>query len=162
MLISDWSSDWCSSDLVAWGSSRDEAADRLYDAIGRYRIRGVGHNLPFLAATIAMKRFREGRLTTGFIAEEFPDGFSGAVLDPYEEGALCAVAVAFERATAERTARMSGQIAHRGKADVPTIWTVREDRVNRPAQVTGPADSSDVLAAGQPHPVRAPLVATIP
>src|SRR3546814_17838527 len=109
MLISDWSSDWCSSDLVAWGSSRDEAADRLYDAIGRYRIRGVGHNLPFLAATIAMKRFREGRLTTGFIAEEFPDGFSGAVLDPYEEGALCAVAVAFERATAERPARMSGQ-----------------------------------------------------
>src|SRR3546814_17994117 len=81
--------------LVAWGSSRDEAADRLYDAIGRYRIRGVGHNLPFLAATIAMKRFREGRLTTGFIAEEFPDGFSGAVLDPYEAGALCAVAVAF-------------------------------------------------------------------
>src|SRR3546814_18011965 len=47
--------------LVAWGSSRDEAADRLYDAIGRYRIRGVGHNLPFLAATIAMTRVRAGR-----------------------------------------------------------------------------------------------------
>src|SRR3546814_20235341 len=82
--------------LVAWGSSRDEAADRLYDAIGRYRIRGVGHHLPFLAATIAMKRFREGRLTPGFIAEQFPAGFSGAVVDPYEECESCAVPVAFE------------------------------------------------------------------
>ena len=81
--------------LVAYGDTRNEAADRLYDAIGRYRIRGVSHNLPFLAATIAMKRFRDGRLTTGFIADEFPDGFSGATLDAYEEGAMCAVAVAF-------------------------------------------------------------------
>src|SRR3546814_3659612 len=108
-----------------------------------------------------MKRCREGRLTTGFIAEEFPDGFSGAVLDPYEEGALCAVAVAFERANAERTARMSGQIAHRGKADVPTIWTVREDRVNRRAEVTEAEDGYDVIVAGQRYAVRGPLDATI-
>src|SRR3546814_15206841 len=114
--------------LVAWGSSRDEAADRLYDAIGRYRIRGVGHNLPFLAATLAMKRFREGRLTTGFIAEEFPDGFSGAVHDPSEAGALCAVAVAFERANADHTARMRGQTTPRGPATVPPNRTGPEDR----------------------------------
>jgi len=147
--------------LVAYGATRDEAADRLYDAIGRYRIRGVEHNLPFLAATIAMPRFREGRLTTGFIAEEFPDGFTGAVLDPYEEGALCAVAVAFERANAERMARMSGQIAHRGKADVPTIWTVREGRENRRAEAREAEDGYDVTVAGQRYAVRGALDATI-
>src|SRR3546814_14974510 len=108
-----------------------------------------------------MKRCREGRLTTGFIAEEFPDGFSGAVLDPYEEGALCAVAVAFERANAERTARMSGQIAHRGKAAVTTIWTVREERVNRRAEVTEAEDGSRVIVAGQRYTVRGPLAAPL-
>ncbi|GHD58954.1 acetyl/propionyl-CoA carboxylase subuit alpha [Thalassobaculum fulvum] len=147
--------------LVAYGDTRDQAADRLYDAIGRYRIRGLGHNLPFLAATIAMKRFREGRLTTGFIAEEFPDGFSGAVLDRYEEGALCALAVAFERANAERMARISGQIAHRGKADLPTLWTVREGRENRRAEVREAEDGYDVTVDGQRYAVRGALDATI-
>src|SRR3546814_15029451 len=103
-----------------------------------------------------MKRFREGRLTTGLIAEEFPDGFSGAVLDPYEEGALCAVAVAFERDNAERTARMSGQIAHHRKADVPTICTGREDRVNRRAEVTEDAHRETGLLAAQHEDAPAP------
>jgi len=147
--------------LVAYGDTRREAADRLYDAIGRYRIRGVAHNLPFLAATIAMKRFREGNLTTGFIAEEFPDGFSGAVLDAYEEGALAALAVAFERANAERLARISGQVAHRGKADLPAVWTVREGRENRRAEVREAEDGYDVTVGGQRYAVRGSLDATI-
>ncbi|MEQ8393629.1 acetyl/propionyl/methylcrotonyl-CoA carboxylase subunit alpha [Thalassobaculum sp.] len=147
--------------LVAYGDTRNEAADRLYDAIGRYRIRGVSHNLPFLAATIAMKRFREGRLTTGFIAEEFPDGFSGATLDPYEEGALCAVAVAFERENAERLARISGQLANRGKADIATIWTIREGRTNRRAEVLTAEDGYDVTVGGQRYAIRGSLDATI-
>ena len=33
--------------------------------------------MPFLSAVMAQERFREGRLTTGYIAEEFPDGFTG-------------------------------------------------------------------------------------
>ena len=37
---------------------------------------GVGHNLAFLSAVMRSPRFREGRLTTGFIAEEFPEGFA--------------------------------------------------------------------------------------
>src|SRR3546814_3428171 len=56
---------------------------------------------------------------------------------------------------------MSGQIAHRGKADVPTIWTVREDRVNRRAEVTEAEDGYDVIVAGQRYAVRGPLDATI-
>ncbi|EDP62420.1 Acetyl/propionyl-CoA carboxylase, alpha subunit [alpha proteobacterium BAL199] len=147
--------------LVAYGDTRNEAADRLYDAIGRYRIRGVSHNLPFLAATIAMKRFRDGRLTTGFIAEEFPDGFTGATLDPYEEGALCAVAVAFERANAERLARISGQLANRGKTDIATIWTIREGRTNRRAEVLTAEDGYDVTVGGQRYAIRGSLDATI-
>jgi len=147
--------------LIAYGDDRNQAADRLYDAINRYRIRGVGHNLPFLAATIALPRFREGRLTTGFIAEEFPDGFAGATLDPYDEGALRAVAVAFERANAERMARISGQIVNRGKADVPTVWVLREGRENRRAGVREAEDGYDVTVDGQRYAVRGAFDATM-
>src|SRR3546814_17572218 len=56
---------------------------------------------------------------------------------------------------------MSGQIAHRGKADVPTIWTVREDRVNRRAEVTEAEDGYDVIVAVQRYAVRGPPDATI-
>ncbi|CAN0561616.1 unnamed protein product, partial [Laminaria digitata] len=56
---------------------------------------GVGHNLPFLSTVMGQQRFRNGRLTTGYIAEEFPEGFTGATLDAADLqriGAFAAVA----------------------------------------------------------------------
>ncbi len=147
--------------LVAYGEDRNDAADRLADALNRYRIRGVGHNIPFLSATIAMERFRAGRLTTNFIAEEFPDGFSGADLDTYDRGAMLAVAVAFERANAERSLRISGQVANRGASDVGTIWTVREGRENTRVEIRPVEDGYDAVVEGQRYAVRGPLDATI-
>jgi propionyl-CoA carboxylase alpha chain len=75
---------------------------------------------------MAHPRFREGRLSTGFIAEEFPSGFSGAEIDQSAENAMRALAVAFERANAERGAMISGRIAVRDAVVVPKAWTVRE------------------------------------
>ena len=46
-------------------------------ALDQFEVEGVGNNIPFLSAVMAQERFREGRLTTGYIAEEFPDGFTG-------------------------------------------------------------------------------------
>ena len=47
--------------------------DRMADALDAYYIRGVSHNISFLNALIAHPRFREGRLSTNFIAEEYPE-----------------------------------------------------------------------------------------
>ncbi|MED5366478.1 MAG: acetyl-CoA carboxylase biotin carboxylase subunit, partial [Pseudomonadota bacterium] len=66
--------------LVTYGADRAAAIDEMADALNRFRIRGVGNNLDFLAATVNHSRFREGRLSTGFIAEEFGDGFTGGQL----------------------------------------------------------------------------------
>ncbi|MEC8054108.1 MAG: acetyl-CoA carboxylase biotin carboxylase subunit, partial [Pseudomonadota bacterium] len=66
--------------LVTYGADRAAAIDEMADALNRFRIRGVGNNLDFLAATVDHPRFREGRLSTGFIAEEFGDGFTGGQL----------------------------------------------------------------------------------
>src|SRR3546814_7625755 len=55
--------------LVTHGPTRDAAADLQVEALDRYDIRGVGHNIDFVSAVMQHPRFREGALTTGFIAE---------------------------------------------------------------------------------------------
>ncbi|MBX9814416.1 MAG: ATP-grasp domain-containing protein, partial [Sphingomonas sp.] len=61
--------------LVTWAPTREAAIDAQIAAIDEFEIEGPGHNLDFLSALMQHPRFREGRLTTGFIAEEYPQGF---------------------------------------------------------------------------------------
>jgi propionyl-CoA carboxylase alpha chain len=62
--------------LVAFGPDRDTAIDRLRGALDEFYVSGVQHNIGFLAALAAKPRFRAGALSTNFIAEEFPGGFT--------------------------------------------------------------------------------------
>ena len=66
--------------LVTWAPSRIEAIDGLAAALDQFDIDGVGNNIPFLSAVTQQERFREVQLSTGYIAEEFPEGFSGVKL----------------------------------------------------------------------------------
>jgi propionyl-CoA carboxylase alpha chain len=61
--------------LIAYGSDRDAAIDRLRDALNGFVIAGVRNNVPFLAAIAASERFLSGVFSTDFIAETFPFGF---------------------------------------------------------------------------------------
>ncbi|HML11362.1 MAG TPA: acetyl-CoA carboxylase biotin carboxylase subunit, partial [Stellaceae bacterium] len=61
--------------LCAYGADRDEATRRLRAALDGFYVAGLRHNIAFLNAIIEKPRFAEGRLSTNFIAEEFPDGF---------------------------------------------------------------------------------------
>jgi propionyl-CoA carboxylase alpha chain len=67
--------------LVTSGPTREAAIDRQIEALDAFRIDGIGHNVDFLSALMQHPRFRAGALTTGFIAEEYPDGFHGAPAD---------------------------------------------------------------------------------
>jgi propionyl-CoA carboxylase alpha chain len=81
--------------LVACGADRTQAIDRLGDALDRFDIAGVQHNIAFLGAIAASERFRAGALSTDFIAEEFPGGFaSPAGLTAADDGILIAAALA--------------------------------------------------------------------
>ena len=62
--------------LVTFGRDRNEALDRLEMALDRYTVRGVTTNLPFLAALARHPGFRSGDLSTAFIDEHFPEGFT--------------------------------------------------------------------------------------
>jgi propionyl-CoA carboxylase alpha chain len=97
--------------LVAAAPTRGEACDRLAAALDAYVVRGLTHNIPFLQALVRHERFRAGRLTTGFIAEEFRGGFKGAELPGALERRLAAVAATIQHRIHLREASLPGQLA---------------------------------------------------
>ena len=78
--------------LCAWAPNRAEAIGVMQEALDQFEVEGVGNNIPFLSAVMAQERFRAGRLTTGYIAEEFPEGFAGVALGDTELTHLAALA----------------------------------------------------------------------
>jgi acetyl/propionyl-CoA carboxylase alpha subunit len=58
--------------LVADGSTREEALDRLAAALAETEVEGVVTNLPFLRWLVAHPVFRAGEATTAFLAEHPP------------------------------------------------------------------------------------------
>jgi propionyl-CoA carboxylase alpha chain len=88
--------------LCTHGKTRNAAIDRMRRALDEFYVRGVSHNVPFLAALMAHPRFRAGNLTTNFIAEEFKGGFTAAHLPPKDPAVLAAVAAVVERIRDER------------------------------------------------------------
>ncbi len=94
--------------LCTHAPTRGEAIDAMAAALDEFRIEGINHNIAFLTAIMHNKRFREGRLTTGFIAEEFPDGFHGLALDAEATKRFVAAAVAAKLKRTVRASEISG------------------------------------------------------
>ncbi|MSO75979.1 MAG: acetyl/propionyl/methylcrotonyl-CoA carboxylase subunit alpha [Alphaproteobacteria bacterium] len=103
--------------LVTHGPDRAIAIARMRRALDGFQIRGIAHNVTFLGAVLASARFAEGRLSTDFIAEEFPEGFA---LTAGPAGAdMVAVAALVHLRMVERAATISGQVAGRRRAAAP-------------------------------------------
>jgi propionyl-CoA carboxylase alpha chain len=99
--------------LVTHAADRAGAIAAMSDALDAFAIEGVEHNIPFLAAVTQMPRFRDGPLSTGFIAEEFPDGFHGLGAEGDTLLVIAAVAAALDHVYGERKRRISGQLTGR-------------------------------------------------
>jgi len=108
--------------LITWAPSREEAADLQVQALDEFRIEGPGHNVDFLSALMQHPRFREGRLTTGFIAEEYPEGFAGAPVSPSLRRGIAAIAGIIATIDADRARRIAGQL--NGSPAAPGDWQV--------------------------------------
>ncbi|WP_298687377.1 acetyl/propionyl/methylcrotonyl-CoA carboxylase subunit alpha [uncultured Sphingomonas sp.] len=111
--------------LVTWAPTRAAAIDLQIAAIDRYEIAGVGTNLDFLSALSQHPRFRSGEITTGFIAEEYPDGFHGAPEQPATLQAVAAAAAAIAKADAVRALHVDGQLGT--PLEASDRWVVRID-----------------------------------
>jgi propionyl-CoA carboxylase alpha chain len=109
--------------LITHGATRDTAIAHMREALNEFYVRGVSHNISFLAALVEHTRFREGRITTNMISEEYPDGFhpSDSVHD--DPALLIAVAASIHRRYMDRAAGISGQLPGYERT-VDDHWTV--------------------------------------
>src|SRR6056297_2711398 len=83
--------------LCTWAPTRVEAIKGMRQALDRFEVEGIGHNLPFLSAVMDHPRFVKGDITTAFIAEEYPEGFAGVALDAEQLRHVAAAAAAMFR-----------------------------------------------------------------
>ena len=120
--------------LITWAPTRIEAIDKQILALDQFEIDGVGHNLDFLSAIMQHDRFRSGDITTGFIAEEYPDGFHGAPASPELLRSLAAIAAFAATAEADRARRVDGQLGQRLRP--PADWQVLIDGVEHDVSVS--------------------------
>jgi propionyl-CoA carboxylase alpha chain len=99
--------------LCTHAADRAHAIDAMGRALDGFYIEGIRHNVPFLSAIMENPRWRSGELSTGFIAEEFPEGFSGRALDAELGQLLAGVAAALDHTDNLRKRQIDGQL--RGK-----------------------------------------------
>lgn len=114
--------------LITWAPTREAAIDAQVAALDRFRIEGLGHNIDFLSALMQHPRFRSGQITTGFIAEEYPEGFHGAPASEELRRKLAAVAATVACATAGRAREIDGQLGR--ELDPPYRWQVEIEGSN--------------------------------
>jgi len=96
--------------LVTHAATREEAIAAQSRALDAFAIEGIRHNIPFLSALMEHPRWREGRLSTGFIAEEFSEGFKPVQPQGEVGQRLAAVAAAIDHRLNARKRRISGQM----------------------------------------------------
>ena len=96
--------------LVTWAPTREAAIDAQVAALDAFEIDGIGHNVDFLSALMQHPRFREGNITTNFIAEEYPEGFEGAPADAQLIVDLAAIAAMIETTREARAGQVSDQL----------------------------------------------------
>ena len=110
--------------LCTFAPTRAEAIDAMSAALDGFIVDGIEHNIPFLSALMQHPRWREGRLSTGFIAEEYPDGFSPIVPSADDKAVLASVAVAVELLRKDRLDRLGGRLAPHSGA-LKRNWVVK-------------------------------------
>ncbi len=122
--------------LVTHGRDRPAAVAQMGRALDAFHISGIQHNIPFLSALMEHPRWQEGRLSTGFIAEEYPDGFHGRAVDDAMARLMAAVAAAVDHVGNLRRQAITGQLASGGYG-FPAQRVVRFDGREIRLRITG-------------------------
>jgi len=142
--------------LVTHAPTRSAAVAAQSNALDAFVVDGIRHNIPFLAALMAHPRWQAGNLSTGFIAEEFPNGFHAHTPEGEMARVLAAVAAAIDLVLGERKRRISGQLGGRTvrRESQRAVWLgEREIRLEVKRK-----DDCAVLVAFEPGHTRDPYV----
>jgi propionyl-CoA carboxylase alpha chain len=139
--------------LITHAATREEAIARMRAALDEYYVRGVSHNISFLSALLAHPRFAAGRLTTSFVAEEYPNGFHPADVPHDDPHMLAAVACFVHQRMAEREAMISGQMPGHGRV-APREWVAVVGDNRYPVTVERETDGYDVRLDTRTYAIR--------
>jgi propionyl-CoA carboxylase alpha chain len=141
--------------LVTHAPSRAAAIEAQSHALDAFYVDGIRHNIPFLSALMNHPRWREGNLSTGFIAEEFPKGFSARAPEGEVARRLAAVGAAIDHVLGERKRRISGQLNGRlvQREGRRAVWLERQEIILDVARESEGIAVRFVGAGGSPgHP----------
>src|SRR5947209_14075704 len=147
--------------LVTHAPSRAAAIEAQATALDSFYIDGIRHNVPFLSALMHHPRWREGNLSTGFIAEKFPKGFTGREPEGEMARRLAAVAAAIDHVLGERKRQISGQMIGRPvqRERRRAVWLERNEvalEVAREGEGIAVRFASSDGSMGAPHQLVSP------
>ena len=133
--------------LVTYGSTRDLALDTQAAALDNFYVGGIRDNIAFCGAVIDQERFRSGNITTAYIAEEFPEGFTGVPATDWQTTAMIGVASYINCFESRRAAKISGRISE--QSSLRRDWVVILDKVHHNVTVDLERNKASISIAGQ-------------
>ena len=133
--------------LCTWAPDRAAAIHAMRLALDQFEVEGIGHNLPFLSAVMDHPRFVSGDISTAFIAEEYPEGFTGATLPEADLIRIAASAAAMHRVAELRRTRITGRLDNHER-HVGEHWVVKVGEQEFPVRITADRQGSTVEIAG--------------
>ncbi len=144
--------------LIVHGTDRTDAIAKMREALNAFVIRGVSTNIPFQAALLAHPRFASGNFNTGFIAEQYPKGFTTESVVHAAPDFLLALAVACNRRVLARSAGISGQLPGHELEIGSDFVVVHTDaaglRTQTPAQVQAVGELFTVAVGAKTYAIR--------
>ena len=129
--------------LCTYGKTREEAIKQMSLALSTFVLQGISHNITFLEAIINHQKFIDGNIHTGFIDEEYPDGFSGAKLTSDITMVFLASAVFASLTEQKRMSSVNDQITDQA-CRIGTRWIVRIDGTHYPVMIKEVEDGYNI------------------
>jgi propionyl-CoA carboxylase alpha chain len=147
--------------LIVHGTDRLDAIAKMREALNSFVIRGVSSNIPFQSALLAHPKFVAGDFNTGFIAENYAQGFRAEDVPHEDPSFLLALAAFVRRKSRERAAGISGQLpgyaVNAGKDYVVVSLGANGDNIYTPAHVdefVGETGSARVTLGASSYEIR--------
>jgi propionyl-CoA carboxylase alpha chain len=129
--------------LCTYSETRKEAIEQMSKALSSFVIQGISHNISFLEALINNERFISGDIHTGFIDEEYPDGFSGAKLTSEITEVFLATAIFTYLTEQRRAASVLDQMTNQADK-IGTRWVVSIDDGQFPVMIKPVEDGYNI------------------
>ena len=93
--------------LISFGDDRRDACNKLSLALNSFVIKGLFSNISFVNSVLNNKKFLSGNITTAFLEEEYPKGYTGLLKSKSKVFLIAITALAMESIYIQRKRRLN-------------------------------------------------------